>query len=276
VTGVCGGTRLGLRLAAALLMVAAISCGQTMVNPVAPGRLPPEVNVPDAVDALMDGFSVHLEPTVMLWAQEAKVDLPAVVRRALEHIEGRLDGPQSTIHVSAGNYFTIPDVGIGGLTDQSTGTVRISMDMESPVPLRTLLTVWLPITMAHELHHSARILDGPGYGQTLLDSLVSEGGAEAFVRETYPDAPSIPWVRPLDPRTEARTWREARTVLRSLDGPSVHNRWFYGRDGVPRWAGYKLGYQIATAYLDLHPKESAADLARRSSAEIYRGSRYDP
>ena len=71
------------------------------------------------------------------------------------------------------------------------------MDSRSPLGLRTLLTVWLPLALAHELHHSTRVLDGPGYGTTLLDTMVSEGGAEAFVREMYPYAPPIPWVRSL-------------------------------------------------------------------------------
>lgn len=275
-TGVWGGTRLGPRLIAALVLLALAGCAEARMNPIAPGRTKAPVNVPDAVDELMDGFSVHLDPTVMLWARDAKVDLPALVRETLEEIDGRLRVPNTMVHISAGSYITIPDIGIGGFTDPNTGTVRISMDAKTPVPLRTLLKTWLPITMAHELHHSRRILDGPGYGDTLLDAMIAEGSAEAFVREMYPDAPPIPWVRRLSERTEARTWRKARTVLRALDDESVHQRWFFGEDDIPRWAGYKIGYRIATAYLERHPSSDAPDLALLASNEIFRGSRYDP
>jgi hypothetical protein len=277
VTGVWGGTRLGPRLVAAVLLLALAGCAEARMNPIAPGRThAPRVNVPDAVDTLMEGFSVHLDPTVMLWARDAKLDLPELVRDTLGEIDRRLRGSNTTVHISAGSFFTIPDVGIGGFTDPSTGVVRISMDAKSPLPVRRLLATWLPITLAHELHHSRRILDGPGYGDTLLDAMIAEGSAEAFVREVYPDAPPIPWVRRMSERTEARTWRKARTVLRGLDDASVHQRWFFGEDDIPRWAGYKIGYRIANAYLDHHPSSSAADLALLKSADIYRGSRYDP
>lgn len=242
-----------------------------------PGDSPPTVApVPREIRFVWRGFKVELEPTVVLWGRDAHLDVPRIVRAALAKVDRALKGSPASIRVQAGSYRVIPDVGIGGLTDPSSGDVEISMDQRSPVPLERMLQTWLPLALAHELHHSKRILDGPGYGTTLLGALVTEGSAEAFVREMYPDAPAIPWVRALDPAQEADVWRRARKELDSPDVGPRHEAWFYGRSGLPRWAGYKIGYAIARAYLRRHDERSAADLASLPAREVLAGSGYDP
>ncbi len=256
-------------------LVVLIGCANTRFNAIAPGadvQAPP--SVPDAIDIEASGFVVHLDPTVLLWARDAEVDLRRVVREAVAHIERRLNGSRAQISISAGSYRVIPDVGIGGSTDARTGEVLVSMDARSPLGLRELLTDWVPIVLAHELHHSARVLNGPGYGTNLLDTMVSEGGAEAFVREMYPDAPTIPWVQPLEPQTERRAWREAREELDRLDDAEVYERWFLGKGDLPRWTGYRLGYVIVRGYLRRHPDTDAAQVATLPTAEVFENSGY--
>ena len=219
---------------------------------------------------------VHLDPTVLLWARDAGVDLKDVVADAIGRIARRLHASPTQISISAGSYRVIPDVGIGGSTDARTGEVIVSMDSRSPLGLRTLLVVWLPIVLAHELHHSTRVLDGPGYGTTLLDTIVAEGGAEAFVRATYPDAPPIPWVRALAPSIEHRIWREATALLDEPDDTDTYERWFLGKADLPRWTGYRIGYAIARSYLARHPDDTAAELAALASHDVLEQSGYDP
>jgi hypothetical protein len=192
-----------------------------------------------------------------------------VVRGALTRIEGALHGPPTSISISAGSYWKIPDVGIGGNTDRRTGEVKISMDARSPVPVKQMLTVWVPVAMAHELHHSKRIIQGPGYGSTLLDAIVTEGSAEAFVREAYPDAPQIPWVQPLPSGEERAVWRRARTVLSAPDDIDLHQAWFVGGGSLPRWPGYRIGYAIVRRYLVRHRGTTAAALAMLPTTRIF-------
>lgn len=261
------------RAAGGLALIALVAAGCAYTGSVATGREPPvKIHVPDAVDMTWNDFHIHLDPTVLVWADQAGVDLRSVVVRSLERIEGALRGSPTAISIAAGSYWKIPNVGIGGDTNRTTGDVSISMDARRPTPVRQMLTIWLPVALAHELHHSKRILDGPGYGSTLLDAIVSEGSAEAFVREVYPNAPAIPWVQPLGPAQQRDVWRKARAVLAAPDDLDLHNTWFVGGGALPRWPGYRLGYAIARSYLVRRPTATAASLATLPSARIFNES----
>lgn len=262
----------------ALALVLGSGCASSpsrILNPAGGSRSSPIV-VPDALTFTWEDFDVRLEPTVVLWAQEVRVDIDDVVREALAKSQRDLRGTPVPITVQAGSIPVIPEVGIGGNADPVTGQVTITMDHRSPLALRQMLTVWLPLALAHELHHSKRILDGPEYGKTLLEAMITEGSAEAFVREVFPDAPGIPWVAPFDQDEEREVWQRAQAELQARDDLTRHHAWFYGAGNLPRWAGYRIGYAIVTAYLERHPEVGAADLAMIPAEEVYRGSAYAP
>jgi hypothetical protein len=233
---------------------------------------PTPVHIPDAVDMTWNRFQIHLDPTVLVWGEETHVNVRSVVAGALQRIEGELHGSPTSIVVQAGSVWTIPDVGIGGKTSRGTGDVIVTMDARSPLPAQQLLTVWLPLALAHELHHSKRVIDGPGYGSTLLDAMITEGSAEAFVRATYRDAPAIPWVQPLTGKEQVDVWRQAKNVLSAADDIDMHQKWFVGGGSLPRWPGYRVGYDIARGYLLRHPRATAAQLATLAADRIYAGS----
>ena len=253
-----------------LLLVGATGC--QYADTIAPQATPVSVRLGRAVEFTWNGFHVQLDPTVMLWADEAGIDFPRVVRGALLRIETRLHGSPVPISISAGSYLPIPDIGIGGDTDKTTGEVRISMDSRRPTPVKDLLTVWVPVALAHELHHSRRILNGPGYGSTLLEAVVTEGGAEAFVREAFPQAPPIPWVEQLPLAQEAAVWQRLRGVQSAPDDLDAHQQWFVGGGALPHWAGYRIGYEMVRRYLARHPGTSAAQVATMPAGRIYADS----
>lgn len=249
-----------------------VSCGAPnspfQDNPLgaAPGTHP--VKMPPAVHMHVAGFAVDLDPTVELWGKQAHVDVTGVVRTAVTHIEGLLHGTPAPVSVEAGTYHVIPAVGIGGYTDPYTGRVQISMDQRAPLGLKVLLGTWLPLSLAHELHHAARILDGAGYGTTVEQAVVSEGAAEAFVREAYPSAPPIPWVQPLSSAEEIAVRTKLSQDASIPDTPDLHEDWFFGQNGLPRWAGYRIGYAMSERYLSQHPAMTAADLVRVPAADV--------
>jgi hypothetical protein len=266
-----------MRVAAACVLCAlSVSCASTPFGsspfggdgpPAKPVKLPPPVRFD------WHGFAIALDPTVELWSKQVHVDLRAVVGGALANIEGRLHGPPVPIEIEAGTYGTARALGIGGTTDPYTGRVQVSLDLGSSLPLRQLLSVWIPLSLAHELDHAKRILSGPGYGATLGEAVVTEGSAEAFVREAYPDAPAIPWVRALDGADEARVWARLRAAMNTPNDPVTYGEWFYGDHGLPRWAGYRIGYAICERYLRTHPGTTAAALTGVPAAEIVRSFR---
>jgi uncharacterized protein YjaZ len=125
--------------------------------------------------------------------------------------------------------------------------------------------------VAHELHHTSRIRTGPGYGKTLGEALVTEGLADHFASEAFPDTPPQPWDNALSKDQEAELWRKAQSIL-DVPGGYNHQAWFFGGGaaGLPRWTGYTLGYKIVLAYLgDDRSASSAAGVTAGTVIEHY-------
>lgn len=101
--------------------------------------------------------------------------------------------------------------------------------------------------LAHELHHCAR-WTRPGYGSTLGETLVSEGLACVF--ETGFRGGIAPfWARALkaDALREVEALARPRLAQRDYD----HRAWFFGAPerGLPRHAGYSLGFEVAARHI---------------------------
>jgi uncharacterized protein YjaZ len=193
----------------------------------------------------------------------------------LAAIDRALDSPPATISISVNGPRAIPEVGVGGFTDPTTGDVSIWLDPNSRLGVPTMLRTWLPLTLAHELSHSARILAGPGYGRMLGEAIVTEGLADEFSKTVVANAPRVPWTDGLTPAQEKQAWADAQALLSTADF-SLHATWFFGAGAIPRWAGYTLGSHIVAAYRTKHPELTWHGLTRRTAAEILTGSGYRP
>ena len=151
-----------------------------------------------------------------------------------------------------GHLGYAPDKGLIYLTvDPSNARVRAN-------PSQSLERM-----LAHELHHSSR-WDGPGYGETLGDALVSEGLAGHFVQEVYEGGPE-PWEQ-----LPSSTWLPYLTKAKSewLNAEYDHTGWFFGSQEYPRWLGYSLGYQVVGQYLARHGNARASGLVHAPSVEF--------
>jgi Predicted Zn-dependent protease (DUF2268) len=199
---------------------------------------------------VLDPFTVVVSDDAAAVSREGDVDLEGLVadsaRRVFELLPHR---GRISIYVALDSSRSIPEIGVGGFTDPSNGTVSIWIDDTPPGGLKAVLETWIPAALAHELHHSSRVRTGPGYGSTLAEALVTEGLADHFVTEAFPDTPPQPWDHALSAEQETELWRKAQSVLEDPDGYD-HWSWFLGGGDLPRWAGYTLGYRIAEAYLD--------------------------
>jgi len=220
-------------------------------------------------------YNVRFGAIALALATQARIDLVGATEGALRRVEAILPGPAMDISVDVDPALVIPEVGVGGFTDHHTGAVRIALDSR-PSMLLPAVRDWLPGSLAHEIHHSRRILAGPGYGRTLGEAIVTEGLAVAFEREAFPWAPQSPWASAIDTPTQRRLWPMA---LAAFDRADIveHQHWFFGSQvDVPRWSGYTLGVELVNAYVRGHPGSAPSRLVTLAAKDIVSASGYTP
>lgn len=183
-----------------------------------------------------------------------KVLLDAFKRSAAVLPLGQVD-----VVVKAGT-FVIPEKGHVSWAPEP-GIIYLTVDPDHPA-LRQNVDRSLERMLAHELHHCAR-WDGPGYGGTLGEALVSEGLAGHFAQEIY-GPPVEPWECVPDPILHQHV-ANAQGAWDSRD--YGHNRWFFGSGDLPRWLGYSLGFQIVARSL-AETQASASGLVQSEAGEF--------
>lgn len=121
----------------------------------------------------------------------------------------------------------------------------------------------LPATLAHELHHAKR-WQGVGYGQTMLEVLVSEGLAQHYeISERRAPPPYA-----LAPANLPELWQRAEPLLNTTD--YGYEAWFFGSEeqNLPRWAGYALGYELVRRFLAVNGGDAV--MHANAPAEAFR------
>lgn len=174
-------------------------------------------------------------------------EIRATAREAVARAADHVDLPRFDLVVKGQPGGVIPEWGVAGHAG-SPGVIEVTVNPDrfaAPLLLRTLV---------HEMHHLIR-WDGPGYGKSLGEALVSEGLAGHFVQQVLGGAPD-PWdaVQPAPGLA-----RRALNEWGRLDYD--HARWFLGKGDIRKWAGYGLGHRLLAEHFDQHPEETAATLA---------------
>jgi uncharacterized protein YjaZ len=151
---------------------------------------------------------------------------------------------------------TVEEQGIGGYTPNAH-LVYIPMNPEFP-NLHNSINTELKRTLAHELHHALR-WQNPGYGETLLDSLITEGLADHFDIEVFNQSPQ-PWSIAFSDSELSELMKQAEKDFQNKEYD--HYAWFYGNEElkIPRWAGYSLGFKIVKDYLQKYPGKKPSQL----------------
>lgn len=131
-------------------------------------------------------------------------------------------------------------------------------------------------TAPHEYHHFVRNVRDTG---TLLEAMVDEGLADAFVRELYdgwtPDSFAATEFRG---EIEQRLWAEVLPHLHSSDEDIIYRYMFgsvYGADDLPPIPGYTFGRYIAYKFLENAPATTVQEWSRLPADEIFEVSGYD-
>ncbi len=172
-------------------------------------------------------------------------EIRAHAREMVAMAEAHLDLPRFDLVVRAGDAV-IPEWGIAGYSP-APGIIEIGLDPARVAPehfCRTLI---------HELHHLTR-WDGPGYGRSLGDALVSEGLAGHFVLQVL-GGPADPWDQT---RPGLGTLKQAAGLWARRDYD--HGEWFMGRGRMRKWTGYGIGHRLVAEHLAQAEGQDAASL----------------
>ncbi|MGR3199884.1 MAG: DUF2268 domain-containing putative Zn-dependent protease [Paracoccus sp. (in: a-proteobacteria)] len=172
-------------------------------------------------------------------------EIRATVREAVALVEGHATLPRFDIVVRAGDV-PMSDRGVGGQLP-APGQIEITLmpDRFNAEHLRR--------TVVRELHHLLR-RDGPGFGHSLGDALVSEGLAGHFVLRVLGGDPD-PWdaVRP-----GPGMLRQAGNLWARRDYDLAE--WFLGRGKIRKWTGYGIGHMLVSEHLAQIPESTPASL----------------
>ncbi|OGI35532.1 MAG: hypothetical protein A2259_00155 [Candidatus Moranbacteria bacterium RIFOXYA2_FULL_43_15] len=161
--------------------------------------------------------------------------------------------------------FVVPETGEGGYA-ASGDWFQIYIDSTRPEKeLVKIVNENIPLTTYHELNHVAR-WNNTGYGSTLPEAIISEGLASVFAAENW-DKANSPWVKYSQEEID-ELLKIYKNRDKNLDSAYSHDDWFYGTGDLPRWIGYKLGFQIVKLVRQNNPEIGWDKLINTTAEEI--------
>lgn len=173
---------------------------------------------------------------------EVRTSIRAAISAASDHVEL----PRMDLVIRTGTEV-IPDWGVAG-NCPAPGLINLTIDPDRYNP------DYVVRTLVHEFHHLIR-WDGPGYGKSLGEALVSEGLAGHFVLQVLGGKPD-PWdaVNPSQglARRASNEWSRL-----GYD----HAEWFFGSGKIRKWSGYGLGHRLIAEHLAANPDQTPVTLA---------------
>lgn len=193
-------------------------------------------------------------------------DIKNSFKTSINEISKKLSISDIDIVVYDNPLGAIPEFGIGGYAPNAN-LIFVSLDPKFP-NLSKSIGDQFSRTLAHEIHHCMR-WRGPGYGNTLLEALITEGLADHFDLEMH-GGDLYPWDLALDKDQLKKFLKKAKTEFNNKEYD--HNAWFFGskQKNIPKWTGYSLGFKIVNDYLQRNPDEKPSSLHNVNAKEFLR------
>lgn len=152
--------------------------------------------------------------------------------------------------------YIIPHLGLGGYAHNAHLVVMpLNPDFKR---FGRVINEEIERTLAHELHHCAR-MKTVGYGGTFLDAIISEGLADHFGLEITNKKPQK-WDTAL---TAKQFIIMKKRALKEFNNKKYnHWDWFIGskEKHIPKWTGYTLGFELVKEYLKNNPDKRPSQL----------------
>jgi len=186
-------------------------------------------------------------------------------------VVGKLLGiPYLTITVYPDPLKVIPETGDGGYTITDEWICIYVDPKNKKFSFKDIAEKNLPGAIFHEMNHVARFRS-VGYGDTLLEAIVSEGIASVFEKEQWKTIVP-PWTK-FDEKEIANLLKIIRKRDKKKDKGYIHAEWFFGRGGkLPRWMGYKVGTYIVELVRKNFPEISWQKLTKMKAGEVIKKS----
>jgi uncharacterized protein YjaZ len=169
-------------------------------------------------------------------------------------VEKELGAAQIDIIFVSAAALAIPEYGIGG-NSPGPNHVYISFDSNSG----KITQDGLDETLLHEIHHCMRWRN-PGYGETLGETMISEGMACLYEEQHSSRAPIYAKIS-----LKKKQISEAKKLINSKN--YNHNDWFFGSKAIDRWFGYSYGYKLCKDY-SVKTGKSASELVNIKAQQI--------
>ncbi|HEV7675796.1 MAG TPA: DUF2268 domain-containing putative Zn-dependent protease [Candidatus Angelobacter sp.] len=193
------------------------------------------------------------------------------IEAALRKSARLLPGPDTTVYVLAAD----PDAAyirtdLHGTAGYTFGAGKILLQVAPTADWQE----WLPYTVTHEYHHSAwtwkHYADQPSW--PLLHGILFEGKADVFAHTVFPKQTAT-WANTLAPVQEASVWQKMKPELASTDF-RANDKFLFGREGVPKLAGYTIGFHIVESYIKNHPAATIEEWSALNEQQLLDQSGY--
>ncbi|KKQ29781.1 MAG: hypothetical protein US48_C0038G0010 [Candidatus Levybacteria bacterium GW2011_GWA2_37_36] len=175
--------------------------------------------------------------------------------------------PLSKVDVVVSEYAegVIPELGVGG-NAYDPNVVSIYLNSKFPNFVEKTLKEELKRIIPHELSHSVRS-QAIGYGETLLNAMISEGLADHFDIEINHKGPHL-WDVVLNANQIREMMEKAKKEYNNKN--YNHYEWFFGskEKNIPRWTGYALGFNLVAEYLKKNPDRKVSQLYNLAAEEF--------
>jgi hypothetical protein len=161
---------------------------------------------------------------------------------------------------------------------QKTDLIKIDINpkyFENANPKREETIEQLIYIIYHEMHHSCRGYVGSlpaGQEHILINSIISEGLADYFVRELYPSEHVLEKTN--FNLAEIKDWiNRVGEVMWNKE--SDNDSWLYGGKGKPEMLGYKIGRYIMEKIKEKNPDLDLIELVKAPPEKIIKLSGID-
>lgn len=175
--------------------------------------------------------------------------------------------PLSNVDVVVYEYAeaTIPELGVSGYCYEPN-LAFVYLNSKFPDFANKTLKEELSRTIAHELNHAMRS-QAIGYGETLLEALITEGLGEHFDMEINKKSHHA-WNAVLNDNQIKEMMAKAKKEYNNKN--YSHNEWFFGSEekGIPKYTGYTLGYNLVAEYLKKNPSKKPSQLHSLKTEEF--------